>query len=173
MLVFTLVISCLAIFDLPWYLDLIFQVLKQYCSWQHWTLLPSCHIYNWALFFPLALSLHSFWSYFSTFLQEHIGHLLTWGVHLSVSYLFAFSHCLWGLQGKNTKVVCHSLLLWTTFCQALTLEHAFHLLNVAGWYARCPGCPTVSPHWAFKPLLAIKCWSVCSQVLREKLCWRG
>ena len=45
------------------------------------------------------------------------GHLLTWGVHLSVSYLFAFSYCSWGSQGKNTEVVCHSLLQWGTFCQ--------------------------------------------------------
>ena len=35
----------------------------------------------------------------------------------SVSYHFAFSHCSWGSQGKNTEVVCHSLLQWTTFCQ--------------------------------------------------------
>ena len=27
------------------------------------------------------------------------------------------SHCSWGSQGKNTEVVCHSLLQWTTFCQ--------------------------------------------------------
>ena len=32
-------------------------------------------------------------------------------------YLFAFSYCSWGSQGKNTEVVCHSLLQWTTFCQ--------------------------------------------------------
>ena len=64
-----------------------------------------------------ALSLHSFWSYFSTDLQKHTGHLPTWGVHLSVSYLFAFSYCSWGSQGKNTEVVCPSLLQWTTFCQ--------------------------------------------------------
>ena len=38
-------------------------------------------------------------------------------VHLSVSYLFAFSYCSRGSQGKNTEVVCHSLLQWTTFCQ--------------------------------------------------------
>ena len=37
--------------------------------------------------FALASSLHSFWSYFSTD-HQHIGHLPTWGVHLSVSYLF-------------------------------------------------------------------------------------
>ena len=33
------------------------------------------------------------------------------------SYLFAFPYCSWGSQGKNTEVVCHSLLQWTTFCQ--------------------------------------------------------
>ena len=67
--------------------------------------------------FTLAPSLHSFWSCFSTLLQEHIGHLPTWGVHLSVSYLFAFSYCSWGSQCKTTEVVCHSLLHWTTFFQ--------------------------------------------------------
>ena len=67
--------------------------------------------------FALAPSLHSFWTYFSTDLQEHIEHLPTWGVLLSVSYHFAFSYCSWGSQGKNTEVVCHSLLQWTTFCQ--------------------------------------------------------
>ena len=30
---------------------------------------------------------------------------------------FAFSYCSWGSQGKNTEVVWHSLLQWTTFCQ--------------------------------------------------------
>ena len=32
-------------------------------------------------------------------------------------YGFSFSYCSWGSQGKNTEVVCQSLLLWTTFCQ--------------------------------------------------------
>ena len=30
---------------------------------------------------------------------------------------FAFSYCSWGSQSKNTEVVCHSFLQWTTFCQ--------------------------------------------------------
>ena len=34
-----------------------------------------------------------------------------------MSYLFAFSCSSWGSQGKNTDVVCYSLLQWTTFCQ--------------------------------------------------------
>ena len=40
----------------------------------------------------MAPSLHSFWSYFSIDLQQHIGHLPTWGLPLSVSYHFAFSY---------------------------------------------------------------------------------
>ena len=31
-------------------------------------------------------------------------------VNFSVSYLFAFSYCSWGSQGKNTEVVSYSLL---------------------------------------------------------------
>ena len=46
-----------------------------------------------SIVFALAPSLHSFWSYFSTDLQQHIGHLPTWGIPLSVSYHFAFSYC--------------------------------------------------------------------------------
>ena len=42
---------------------------------------------------------------------------MTWGVPLSVSYHVGFSCCSWGSQGKNTDVICHSLLQWTTFCQ--------------------------------------------------------
>ena len=38
------------------------------------------------------------------------------GLKLNIqSYHFAFSYCSWGSQGKNTEVVCHSLLQWTTF----------------------------------------------------------
>ena len=38
---FTLAISCLTTFNLPWFMDLTFQVPMQYCYLQHWTLLPS------------------------------------------------------------------------------------------------------------------------------------
>ena len=48
-------------------------------------------------------------------------------LHLTSSHLFVFyfvsitlgggSYCPWGSQGKNTEVVCHSLLQGTTLCQ--------------------------------------------------------
>ena len=41
MLTFTLAISCLTTSYLPWFMDLTFQVPRQYYSLQHWTLLPS------------------------------------------------------------------------------------------------------------------------------------
>ena len=41
MLTFTLAISCLTTSNLPWFMDLTFQVPLQYCSLQHWTLLLS------------------------------------------------------------------------------------------------------------------------------------
>ena len=41
MLMFTLAISCLTTSNLPWFMDLTFQVPRQYCSLQHQTLLLS------------------------------------------------------------------------------------------------------------------------------------
>ena len=41
MSMFTLVISCLTTSNLPWFMDLTFQVPMQYCSLQHRTLLLS------------------------------------------------------------------------------------------------------------------------------------
>ena len=38
---FTLSVSCLTTSNLPWFTELTFQVPMQYCSLQHWTLLPS------------------------------------------------------------------------------------------------------------------------------------
>ena len=114
---FTLGISCLTTSNLPWFLDLTFQIPMQYCSLQHWTLLLSpvtsttgCYFcFGSFLSFFLELFLH--WSPLAYWASTNLG------VPLSVSYLFAFSYCSWGSQDKNTEVVCYSLSQWTTFCQ--------------------------------------------------------
>ena len=114
MSMFTLVIVCLTTSNLPWFMDLTFQVPLQYCSNPAPITSP---IHSWVLFL---LWLHPFIlsEVISAMISSSIpGHLSTWRVHLSVSYNFAFSYCSWGSQGKNTEVVCHSLLQWTTFCQ--------------------------------------------------------
>ena len=98
-------------------MDLTFQVPMQYCSSQHWTLLLSPVTPTTVYCFYFGSILSFFLEYFSTDVQYHIGHLPTWEVHFSLYSLFAFSYCSWGSQGKNTEVVCDSLLRWTTFCQ--------------------------------------------------------
>ena len=117
MLMFTLAISCLTASNLPWFTDLTFQVPMQYCSLQPWTGLPSSVT-------STARCCFHFGSISSFFLDlfPHRSLIAHWtptdlGVHLSVSYLFAFSYCSRGSQGKNTEVVCHSLFQWTMFCQ--------------------------------------------------------
>ena len=67
MSMFTVAISCLTTSNLPWFLNLKFQVPMQFCSLQHWTLLPSpvtsttgCHFcFGPASSFFLELVLHS------------------------------------------------------------------------------------------------------------------
>ena len=64
----TLAISCLTTSNLPWFMDLTFQVPMQYCSLQHHTLLPSpvtstagcCFCFGSVSSFFLELFLH--WS---------------------------------------------------------------------------------------------------------------
>ena len=117
MLMLTLAISCLTTSNLPWFMDLTFQVPMQYCSLQHQTLLPlpvtsttgHCFCFGSISSFFLELFLYS----------SPVAYLAppSPGVHLSMLYLFGFSYCSWGSQGKNTEAVCHSLLQSTTFCQ--------------------------------------------------------
>ena len=114
MLMFTLAISCLTSSNLPWFMDLTFQVPMQYCSLQHqtWLLSPVTSTTGCCFYFG---SISSF------FLElfSHCFPVAYWAPtkHLCVSCLFAFSYCSWDSQGKNTEVVCHSLLQWTMFCQ--------------------------------------------------------
>ena len=63
---FTLAISCLTTSNLPWFMDLTFQVPVQYCSLQHQTFLPApvtytagcCFCYGSISSFFLELFLH-------------------------------------------------------------------------------------------------------------------
>ena len=87
-------------------MDLTFQVPMQGFSLQHWTLLSSpdtsttgsCFHFGSASSFLLELFLH--------YSPVTCWALPTWKINLSMSYLFVFSYCSWGSQGKNADVVC-------------------------------------------------------------------
>ena len=70
---FILAISCLSTSNLPWLMDLTFQVPLQFCSSQHWTLLPSSVTSTTVCIFSLAPSLHSFWSISPLFSSSILG----------------------------------------------------------------------------------------------------
>ena len=138
MSVFTLAISCLTTSNLPWFMDLTFQVPMQYCSLQHQTLLPSPITSTTGCCFCFGCLFILFGVISPLFSSSILGTYRPGAFHLSVSYLFAFLYCLWGSQGKNPEMVCHSLLQWTTFCQnslpwpvCLGMAHSFIELDKA------------------------------------------
>ena len=129
---FTLAIFCLTTSNLPWFIDLTFQVPMQYCSLQHQTLplLPvtsttgCCFCFGSISSFFLELFLH--WSPVAYWAPTD------WGVQLSVSYHFTFSHCSLGSEGKNTEVVCIPFFGGPHFVR--TLHHEFICQSwVASW----------------------------------------
>ena len=68
---FVLTISCLTKSNLPWFLDLTFQVPMQYCSLQHWTLLSPPNTSTTEHHFHFGPASSFFWSYFSALPQYH------------------------------------------------------------------------------------------------------
>ena len=104
----------------------------QYCSLQHWTLLPSpvtsttgyCFCFGSVSSFFMELFLYS--SPVAYWVPTNLG------VHLSVSYIFAFSYCSWGSPGKNTgnglpfpPVVDHVFSgLFTMICPSWVALHS-------------------------------------------------
>ena len=143
---FTLAISCLTTANWPWFMDLTFQDPMQYCSFQHWTLLllpvtftTGCGFcFGSISSFFLELFLH--WSPVVYWAPTDLG-------SSSFSVLsFAFSYCSWGSWGKNTDLVCHSLLHWTLFCQ-----------NSPAWSIRL-GWPYMA--WLIVLLSKTRLWSM-------------
>ena len=117
MSMFILAISCLTTYNLPWFMELTFRFPMQYCFIQHQTLLPKpvkstpehyFHFDSATLFF-LELFLHSspgaYWA------PTNLGISSLSIIFLPFILFMGFS------QGKNTEMVCHSLLQWTTFCK--------------------------------------------------------
>ena len=94
----------------------------QFCSLQHQTLFPSpvtstTGWWWWCCFFFCFGSVSSFflelflhWSPVAYWAPTDLG-------SSSFNPIILPFHTSWVSQGKNTEVVCHSLLQWTTFCQ--------------------------------------------------------
>ena len=73
-----------------------------------------------------------------------------------------YLYCLWGPQGKNTEVVCHSLLQWTTFCQ-----NSPPWCNHLGW-PYTTNCGKFFKRWEYGTTLPAS-WEICMQVKKQQL----
>ena len=87
MLTFILAISCLITSNLPWFMDLTFQVPKQYCSLQHQTLFPSPVPSTTGYYFCFGsipsffLELFNHWSPVAYWAPTDLGIFLPWEPH--------------------------------------------------------------------------------------------
>ena len=113
---FTLAISCLTTTNLPWFVDLTFQVPMKYCSLEHGILLspPDTSTTECRFRFGPAASF-----ILELLIALHSSPVAYWTPSiLGGSSFGVISFCLFilfmGFCGKNPGVVCHSLLQWTT-----------------------------------------------------------
>ena len=132
MLMSTLAISYLTTSNLPWFIDLTFLVPMQYCSLQHWTLLPSpvisttgcCFCFGSMSSFFLELFLH--WSPVVHWAPTNLGS------SSSASYLFAF-HTVHGvLKARILKWFAIPFSSGPRFFR--TLQHDPSVLGGLTWH---------------------------------------
>ena len=82
----------------------------QYCSLQHETLISPPDTSTSECCFCFSQASSFFQQLFLCFSPVAYWTHPSLAAHLLVSYVFTFSYPSWGSQGKNTGVVCHSLL---------------------------------------------------------------
>ena len=130
MSMFTLAISCLTTCNLPWFMDLTFQVPMQYCSLQHRTLLLSlvtsttgyCFCFGSIPSFFLELFLH--WS-----------PVAYWAlINLGSSSFSILSFCLFILFISALLTMPKPLTVWiTTNCGKFLKRWEYYFTLPASW----------------------------------------
>ena len=103
MSVFTLAIACLTTSNLPWFMDLIFQVPMQYCSLQHQTLLPSPVTSTTGCCFCFGSISSFFLEFISPLFSSSIFGTYWPGEFIFQCSIFLGFHTVGGSQGKYTK----------------------------------------------------------------------
>ena len=124
MSMFTLAISCLTTSNLPWFMDLTFQIPMQYCYLQHWTLLPSPVISTTRWCFLLWLRLFILSGVISSLISSSIFGTY-WPRELIFQCpIFLPFHPVRGvLKARILKWFCHSLLQWTILSDLSPMTH--------------------------------------------------
>ena len=133
MSVFTLATSCLTTFNLPWFMDLAFQVPMWYCSLQHRTLLPSRHIHNWALFL-LWLCLFILSGVISPLISSRILGTYWPGEFIFQCPIFLPSHTVHGVL-KSRILKWFAIPFSNGPCFVRPLHHDLSILGGTTWHS--------------------------------------
>ena len=112
-------------FNLPWFIDLMFQVPKAILFWQHQTLLSppdtSTDERHFSFGLTASFSLELYSCFPLLFPRSILDIFWPGGAHLLVSCIFVFWYSQWGSPSKYSEMSCHLLLLWITFFQNSSL----------------------------------------------------
>ena len=104
---FPIVHSCLTMPSCPWLVDLTFHVHMHYCSLASDIIFITRHIHNWAWF-------QLWFSSFTTHCSSPI--VFQPGGHISQCHIFLPFWMVHVVLSRNTGVLHHSFLQWSTFC---------------------------------------------------------
>ena len=149
MSMFTLAISCLTTYNLPWFMDLTFQVPIQYCSLQHQTLLLSpapsttgcCFCFGSIPSLFLELFLH--WSPVAYWASTNLGS----------SSFSILSFCLFILfMGFSSQEY------WSGLPFPSPVDHR----------EITPNCGKLLKRWEYQTILPVS-WETCMQVKKQWL----
>ena len=117
----TLAISSLTMSDIPWFMDLTFQVPMEDCSLQcqTWFSPPDTNrLFHFGPAISLLLELVVIALCSSPVIYWIPSNL---GVLIFQYHFFFFSYYSWGSPGNNTEWGSHFLVQWPSFCQNASL----------------------------------------------------
>ena len=112
-----LAISCFTTSNLPWFMDLTFQVPTQYCSLHHWTLLLSPVTSTTRCCFCFGSCLHFFWSMFPLISSNILGTYRSGESLFQCPIILPFDTVLEVVKARILKWFAIPFSSGTTFCQ--------------------------------------------------------
>ena len=122
MSMFPLAISCLTTSNLPWYMDLTFQVPMQYCSFQH-QIFTTRHILNWVLFL-LLLNLFLPCGATSPLFSSSVLDTYCPGEFIFQCHIFLpFSYCSWVLNQEGWSGLPFCFVVGHVLSELSTMTH--------------------------------------------------
>ena len=163
--------------NLPWLMDLTFQVPMQYCPLQNLILLSSPETFTTEHRFCFVPATSFFLGLLIVVLRSSPIAIWTFftqgGSSFGVISFFVLLYSSWVSRGKYTGVVCHSLFQWITFCQNSLLWSDHLGWSYTAWFIASLSYTsplTMTRQWSMKGLRVCVCVCIISLILANLKC---